>query len=135
MQQFGSIVPHSLQKAENGVLGVVEFADLPFEPKRIYWLTSVEADKTRGHHSHKTLRQFFVVLKGSLDISLNDGKKEFSYALGADGNGLLLEPGLWREIRNFSDNSVLLVICDQPYSEDDYIRDFDEYLSWRQNDS
>jgi dTDP-4-dehydrorhamnose 3,5-epimerase-like enzyme len=135
MQQFATIVPHSLQKAENGDLGIVEFAELPFEPKRIYWITGVEDEKTRGHHAHKKLRQFFVALKGTFEVSLTDGIKEFSYTLGVDGNGLLLEPGLWREIRNFSDSSVLLVVCDQPYSEDDYIRDFDEYLSWTQNDS
>lgn len=131
MPQFASNVPYSLRKTENGDLGVVEFADLPFEPKRIYWLTDVDDHKSRGHHAHKKLRQYFVVVKGSVDIFLTDGLEEFSTTLQADGNSILLAPGLWREIKNFSANAVLLVICDQPYSEDDYIRDFDQFLDWK----
>lgn len=131
MPQFASIVPHSLQKTENGDLGVVEFAELPFEPQRIYWLTGVDDYKSRGHHAHKKLRQYFVVVKGSVDIFLSDGVEDFSTTLQADGNALLLAPGLWREIKNFSTNAVLLVICDRPYSEDDYIRDFNQFLDWK----
>ena len=131
MSQFASIVPYSLRKADNGDLGVVEFAELPFEPKRIYWLTNVDDHKSRGHHAHKKLRQYFVVVNGSVDIFLTDGVKEFSTTLHSDGNGILLSPGLWREIRNFSANAVLLVVCDQPYSEEDYIRDFSSFLDWK----
>lgn len=133
MPQFASNVPYSLRKTENGDLGVVEFADLPFEPKRIYWLTGVDDHKSRGYHAHKKLRQYFVVVKGSVDIFLTDGLEEFSTTLQADGNSILLAPGLWREIKNFSVNAVLLVICDQPYSEDDYIRDFDQFLDWKKS--
>ena len=131
MSQFASFVPHSLRKTENGDLGVIEFASLPFEPKRIYWLTGVDDDKSRGHHAHKNLRQYFVVIKGTVDIFLTDGVGEFSTTLHADGNAMLLAPGLWREIKNFSANAVLLVICDQPYSEKDYIRDFSQFLDWK----
>ena len=133
MSQFASFVPHSLRKTENGDLGVVEFADLPFEPKRIYWLTSVDDYKSRGHHAHKILKQYFVAVKGSVDIFLTDGSEEISTTLHADGNALLLAPGLWREIKNFSVNAVLLVICDQPYSEDDYIRDYNQFIDWKKS--
>jgi dTDP-4-dehydrorhamnose 3,5-epimerase-like enzyme len=133
MQQFASVIPHSLRRAENGDLGVIEFTDLPFEPKRIYWLNGVQGGQSRGHHAHKELRQFFVVIEGSVDIMLSDGNTEAFYNLTADGYGILLASGLWREIKNFSENAVLLVICDQPYSEDDYIREFDEYLTWTKN--
>jgi dTDP-4-dehydrorhamnose 3,5-epimerase-like enzyme len=134
MQEFASILPHSLWKVENGRLGIIEFADLPFEPKRIYWLTGVEEGKSRGLHAHKELRQLFIVIEGSVDIRLNDGTGEFVYTLGVDGNGFLLAPGLWREITNFSKHAVLLVICDRPYSEEDYIRDYDQYLLWKKSD-
>lgn len=130
MQQFVSVIPHSLRRTEKGNLGVIEFMDLPFEPKRIYWLNGVQAGLSRGHHAHKKLRQFFVVLEGSVDIKLSDGYCEDLYTLKADGHGILLAQGLWREIMNFSENAVLLVICDQPYKEEDYIREFDEYLNW-----
>lgn len=133
MPQFASIIPYSLRKMENGDLGVVEFAELPFEPKRIYWLTGVDDYKSRGHHAHKKLRQYFVVVKGSVDVFLTDGFEEFSTTLHADGNAILLASGLWREIRNFSDDAVLLVVCDQPYSEDDYIRDFNQFLDWKKS--
>lgn len=131
MQQFATIVPHSLWKSDNGDLGVVEFTDLPFEPRRIYWLTGVDDFKSRGHHAHKKLRQYLVAVKGSVDIFLSDGDDEISTTLQADGNGILLAPGLWREIKNFSANAVLLVVCDQPYSEDDYIRDFNQFVDWK----
>lgn len=133
MQQFASVIPHSLRRAKNGDLGVIEFTDLPFEPKRIYWLNGVQSGQSRGHHAHKELRQYFVVIEGSVDIILSDGNIESFYTLRADGNGILLAPGLWREIKNFSENAVLLVICDQPYTEGDYIREFDEYLYWTKN--
>lgn len=133
MQQFATIFPHSLRRAENGDLGVIEFLDLPFEPKRIYWLTGVQGGQSRGHHAHKELKQFFVVIEGSVDVILSDGNRESFYTLRADGFGILLAPGLWREIKNFSESAILLVICDQPYIEDDYIREFDEYLNWTKN--
>lgn len=131
MSQFASIVPHSLWKTETGDLGVVEFANLPFEPKRIYWLTGVGDDKSRGHHAHKNLRQYFVAIKGTVEIFLSDGVEEFVTTLHADGKAILLTPGLWREVKNFSADAVLLVICDQAYSEDDYIRDFNQFLDWK----
>jgi dTDP-4-dehydrorhamnose 3,5-epimerase-like enzyme len=131
MQDFASILPHSMREVENGHLGILEFADLPFVPKRIYWLTGVELGKTRGLHAHKELRQFFIALQGSVDIRLNDGTSDSFYTLRADGNGLLLAPGIWRELTNFSHNAALLVVCDRPYSEEDYIRDYDQYLLWK----
>ena len=134
MQEFASILQHSMRKVENGYLGILEFTDLPFEPKRVYWLTGVEEGKSRGLHAHKDLRQFFVALQGNVDIRLNDGTSDSFYTLRADGDGLLLEPGIWRELTNFSNNAALLVVCDRPYSEDDYIRNYEHYVLWKKSD-
>ena len=130
MQQFATGMRHPLHRAVTGDLGILEFSNLPFEPKRIYWLSRVQDGQSRGHHAHRELRQFFVVIEGSVDVILSDGHSEDLYTLRADGYGILLAPGLWRELKNFSLGAVLLVVCDQPFEEGDYIRDFDEYLQW-----
>ena len=134
MQQFASFLPHGLKTNDLGDLGVIEFADLPFVPKRIYWIRDVGPSKSRGHHAHKKLRQYLVALQGSVEINLKLGSEEISLELQSDGNGLLLKTGVWRELRNFSSDAVLLVVCDQPYSEEDYIRNYEDYLEWFKNE-
>lgn len=113
-----------------GTLGVVEFNSLNFVPQRIYWIADVPQDSERGHHAHKTLNQLFILMKGSLTVELSQGHTKSLYELSSVGNSLSIPPGLWRNILNASPDAVLLVLCDQPYSEDDYIRDFDRYINW-----
>jgi dTDP-4-dehydrorhamnose 3,5-epimerase-like enzyme len=133
MEQFAEIVNYSQKKLDSGDLGVLEFQNLPFEPKRIYWLTKVISNQSRGNHAHKTLRQYFIVMQGKVEIELSNGNNSVTHTLSDDGQGLLISPGLWRNLRNFSNNAVVLVVCDQRYNEDDYIRDFETYLNWVQN--
>lgn len=111
-------------------LGVLEFDDIPFRPARIYWLYCLSPDSMRGSHAHKTLKQFFWAASGTVSIELRDGKVSETVHLTSNDYGLLLEPGIWRNLYNFSEDAVILVAADQKYDERDYIRNWDEYCEW-----
>ena len=109
---------------------MLELNELPFQPKRIYWITNFDPRTSRGHHAHRTLKQAFIVLKGSVEFTLYNGK-EFSIATLNEGEELLVIPSAcWRTFRSDESSSVLLVLCDQPFNERDYIRNWEEYLEW-----
>ena len=114
---------------QRGKLAVVEKDGIPFEIKRVYYLYDVPSDSFRGGHAHKTLTQFLIPLSGSFDVILKDGKEEKTFTMNKPNKGLLIVPGIWREIINFSSGSVCLVLASKVFDEADYIRDFQEYLS------
>ena len=114
---------------QRGKLAVVEKDVIQFEIKRVYYLYDVPSDSFRGGHAHKTLTQFLIPLSGSFDVILKDGKNEKTITLNKPNKGLLIVPGIWREIINFSSGSVCLVLASKVFDEADYIRDFQEYLS------
>ncbi|WP_427872638.1 sugar 3,4-ketoisomerase [Flavobacterium sp. MMS24-S5] len=113
-----------------GNLSVIENTTVPFDIKRVYYLYDVPAGAERGGHAHKNLRQFLVALSGSFDVVLKDGKKEQIITLNKPYEGLLINPGIWRELQNFSSGSVCLVIASEVYIEEDYIREFDEFIAY-----
>lgn len=113
-----------------GTLGVLDFNELPFMPKRIYWITDSSEKVTRGAHAHKLLNQVFLVLSGSVDVEISKGLAKQTFNLTAQGPILILGPGYWRNIRLLTPSSLLLVLCDRQYEENDYIRDWEEYLEW-----
>lgn len=122
----------SLPKIEErrGNLSVIENDTIPFDIKRVYYLYDVPSGSERGGHAHKNLQQFLVALSGSFDVVLNDGKESKIITLNKPFEGLLINPGIWRELQNFSSGSVCLVVASEVYIEDDYIRDFDEFVSY-----
>lgn len=122
----------SIPKIEErrGNLSVIENDTIPFSIKRVYYLYDVPAGSERGGHAHKELRQFLVALSGSFDVALNDGKEKRIITLNKPYEGLLINPGIWRELQNFSSGSICLVVASDVYIEDDYIRDFDEFLKY-----
>ena len=111
-----------------GNLSVIEKDVVPFEIKRVYYLYDVPAGAERGGHAHKKLQQFLVALSGSFDVILNDGKEELKVTLNKPFEGLLINKGIWRELKNFSSGSVCLVIASEVFDEADYIRDFEAFL-------
>jgi hypothetical protein len=111
-----------------GNLSVIEKDVVPFEIKRVYYLYDVPAAAERGGHAHKKLQQFLIALSGSFDVILNDGKEEKTITLNKPFEGLLIGNGIWRELKNFSSGSVCLVVASDVFKEEDYIRDFDEFL-------
>ena len=100
---------------------------IPFEIKRVYWIYDVPGGEIRGGHAYKTLQEMIVALSGSFDVILNDGKEERKFSLNRSYYGLYIPKMIWRQLENFSTNSLALIAADQPYSEDEYIRDFDAF--------
>jgi dTDP-4-dehydrorhamnose 3,5-epimerase-like enzyme len=119
----------SIPKIEErrGNLSVIENDTVPFDIKRVYYLYDVPSGSERGGHAHKELKQFLVALSGSFDVVLNDGLEEMVITLNKPFQGLLINPGIWRELQNFSSGSVCLVVASEVYIEEDYIRDFVEF--------
>ena len=114
-------------KEPRGNLAVIEKDCIPFKIKRVYYLYDVPSDASRGGHAHKKLYQFLIPLSGSFDVRVKDGENEHLITLNKPDIGLLIVPGIWREIENFSSGSVCLVLASAEYNEDDYIRDFEDY--------
>ena len=100
---------------------------VPFSIERVYYLYDVPGGSERGGHAHKKLQQFIVAMSGSFDVILNDGERTQRVHLNRSYNGLLLCPMIWRELDNFSSGAVCMVLASRRYSEDDYIRDFEQY--------
>lgn len=118
---------------ENGSISVVQNSlDIPFDVNRIYYLYDIPSGSERGGHAHKILQQLIIAASGSFDIILDDGKQKTTVNLNRPNVGLLLPPGLWRELNNFSSGSICLVLASHEYSEEDYIREYEEFLNFKQ---
>lgn len=116
---------------KRGKLVIVENnKEVPFKIKRIYYIYDVNSNKDRGGHAHRKLSQLLIALKGTLKISIYIGKKLKKYSLSNPSKGLLIPPGIWVDKINFSNNAVALAIVDDLYKENDYLRDFDNYLKF-----
>lgn len=102
--------------------------DIPFEIKRVYYITNVEEGIVRGYHAHRKLHQVVICVKGSCTMRLCNGKSEEDIMLCRNNEGLYIGPFIWREIYNFSEDCVLLVLASDYYTEEDYIRNYDFYL-------
>lgn len=105
--------------------------DISFQIQRIYYLYDIPGGQERGAHGHKNLSQLIVAASGSFEVVLTDGKEKVSYYLNRPYEGLLIKPGLWRELTNFSSGSVCLVLASEAYSEEDYIRDYEEFIRFK----
>lgn len=102
--------------------------DIPFEVKRIYYISQVEKGVIRGFHSHKKLHQILICLNGSVKIRIRNPNEEEVIELNNTSVGLYIGPLIWREMFDFSEGSVLLVLASEYYDEDDYIRNYDFYI-------
>ena len=102
--------------------------DVPFEIRRLYYLTDLKSDIPRGFHAHRKLQQVAVCVAGRCRMVLDDGARREEAWLDAPDKGLFIGNMMWREMHDFSPDCVLLVIASEPFSEADYIRDYDEFL-------
>jgi hypothetical protein len=120
---------------DNGIILIDEILiNIPFEVKRIYYLYDVTKDGVRGQHAHKDLFQLITAPIGSFDIEINDGSSKKIISLNNSNQGLLVVPGIWRKLYNFSSGSVCLVLASLKYDESDYIRHFDDYIKFKKNE-
>ena len=115
---------------ERGNLSFFESENhIPFAIARTYWIYDVPGGEQRGGHAYKTLQEFIVALSGSFDIVLHDGKEQKTFTLNRSYVGLYVPKMIWRQMKNFSTNSLALIVASDFYKAQDYIRDFDTYKS------
>jgi len=117
-KEFGSLVPIEAE------------GEIPFKFKRIYYIYDVEKSQIRGHHSHKKLHQVLICVHGSVDIKIENFFGESIFHLSDPTIGLYVGPDNWREMFNFSEDAVLLVLASEHYDENDYIRDYDQFIKY-----
>lgn len=106
--------------------------NVPFQVKRIYYLYDIPSGEVRGGHAHKALYQLIVATSGSFDVQLDDGLNKRIVRLNRPDYGLLIIPGIWRELFEFSSGSVCLVLASTKYDEADYIRDYSEFKKYKE---
>jgi len=111
-----------------GNLAFIQNDILPFEFKRVYYLFDVPSGAFRGGHSHIHQEEILIALSGDFEVTVNDGISKKSFLLNKPNVGLHISTGIWRELENFSSGAVCLVLASDVYKEQDYIRDFDEFL-------
>lgn len=118
-----------------GNLSVIEeLKDVPFKIERTYWIYDVPGGEHRGGHAYKENQEFIVALSGSFDVVLDDGNEKKTFSLNRSYNGLFVPKGMWREMFNFSTNSLAMILSSTPYDASDYIRNYDEFLSLKQDE-
>lgn len=117
---------------ERGNLTFIEQHEhVPFEIKRVYYLYDVPGGESRGGHAHRELEQVIIAANGSFDLVLDDSQNRERIHLNQSYYGIYMPPGTWRELENFSSGSVCLVLASKHYDEGDYIRDYDDFVEWK----
>ena len=104
---------------------------LPFDTRRVYYLYDVPGGSSRGSHAHKALSQLIVAASGSFQVTLDDGRLRRTFFLNRPYQGLLVRPGIWRDLDDFSSGAVCMVLASDVYKKEDYIRDYQEFLDYR----
>ena len=106
---------------------------IPFEIRRIYWLYDVPGGESRGGHAYRETEEFVIALSGSFDVIVDDGKEKKIFHLNRSYYGLYIPKGMWREMDNFSTNSLALEFASTNYNPEDYIRDYNEFLKLKED--
>jgi len=110
---------------------IEEFKHIPFKIKRTYWIYDVPGGEVRGGHAFRKQQEFIIALSGSFDILVDNGKTKEVFSLNRSYYGLFIAEGMWRQMQNFSTNSLALVLSSTHYDADDYIYDYQSYLTFR----
>ena len=122
----------SIPKIEDsrGNIGIIEKNIIPYNIKRVYYLYDIPSSANRGGHSHKEQLEFLIALSGSFDVVLKDGISTQTITLNKPDKGLLITTNIWRELENFSSGAVCLVLASEIFDENDYIRNYDDFLNY-----
>lgn len=120
---------------KRGNLSIIEeLKDIPFEIKRCFWIYDVPGGETRGGHAYRTTQEFIVALSGSFDVVIDDGKTRQAFSLNRSYYGLYVPRMMWRQMQNFSTNSLALIVTNTEFNLDDYIYDYDLFLKEKSNE-
>ena len=125
-------IPSFNEVISQGTLRVIEGNHVPFSIQRVFTVLANAGGK-RGEHAHKKCNQLLTCVSGAIELLCDDGNQRQTIQLRPDSDGVWVKSGIWAEQTFLENHSVLLVICDQPYDESDYIRDYDEFLEWKKN--
>ena len=110
------------------LVALEEYKDIPFEIKRVYYMYDTKKDVHRGFHAHKSLEQILICIHGSCKVLLDNGTEKKIVSLEKPYEGLYIANNMWREMYDFSEDAVLMVLASEYYKEEDYIRDYNEFL-------
>lgn len=113
------------------ITAVNNLVEVPFEVKRVFYLYDIPAGESRGAHAHKECHQFLIAASGAFEVLLDDGKTQKSVSLNQPHMGLHIPPGIWAAEQNFSSGSICLVLASYGYDEQDYLRDYSDFLKYR----
>lgn len=112
------------------LIALEQMKNVPFEIKRVYYMYDTGSGVRRGFHAHKKLKQMLVCVHGSCKILLDDGKEKIEVLLDHPNKGLLIESHIWREMFDFSNDAVLMVLASELYAESDYIRNYNDFITY-----
>jgi len=125
---LGQIIDFCKITDPRGNLTVAEQCkDVPFDIKRVYWTYDVPGGESRGGHAHRALQQCIVAMSGSFHVTLDNGHERQTFLLNHPWQGLLIGPGVWRTLDDFSSGAVCMVLASEPFDLDDYIYDYDQF--------
>jgi hypothetical protein len=128
------ILPLSKIHNRAGNITIVEGqTNIPFDVRRIYYLYDIPGGEDRGGHAHKALNQLIVAASGSFNVLLDDGQNKKIVTLNRPDYGLMVVPGIWRELFEFSSGAICLVLASHKYDKDDYMRNYDQFVNFLNN--
>lgn len=119
------------QDERGSLIALESNKNIPFDIKRVYYIFKNGSDVTRGQHAHKKLKQVYIVVSGSCKVSLDDGNKKEIITLDNPDIGMVFDRIIWRELFDFSQDCVLMVLADDFYDEEDCIRNYEEFLKYK----
>jgi len=127
-----SVLPlHKIHSRAGNITVIEGESSFPFPIKRIYYLYDIPSGETRGGHGHKELFQIIVAASGSFDVLLDDGRNKRIVTLNRPDYGLMIVPGIWRELLEFSSGAICLVLASEIYTELDYIREYKDFIAYK----
>lgn len=106
--------------------------NIPFKVRRIYFLYDIPGGESRGAHGHRELEQLIIAASGSFDVTIDDGVNKKTVHLNRPYFGLHVKPGIWRDLSNFSSGAICLVLASLPYTEEDYLRNYEQFKAFKQ---
>ncbi len=124
----------NLRKINNragNITTITNSIEVPFDTRRIFYIYDIPGGEDRGAHAHNVCHQFLIAASGSFEVELDDGRSRRTVVLNRPYYGLHIPPGIWASQKSFSSGSVCLVLASHKYEEQDYLRDYEEYLHWK----